>query len=83
MDFDHPDVAKRCGELWFAKKIHYGKRPMPSTGMERFIRSIELLADGLYDDIRRHKAAISPSQFLTMGPPSAKASSKPKRAQPE
>ena len=72
MDFSHPDVAKRCGELWFAKTIHYGKRPMPSTGKERFIRSIELLADGLYDNMGRQRAGIAPSPFLSMGPASAR-----------
>jgi hypothetical protein len=80
MDFDHAEIERRCAELWFAKTIHYGKRPMPSTAKERFIRSIELLADGLYENVARQKAGIAPSQFLTMGPRSAKATAAPKRS---
>ena len=78
MDFDHAGVTARCSGLWFAKTILYDKRPKPSTAKERFIRTIELLADGLHENIMRHKAGLSPSQFLTMGPSSPKAASKSK-----
>jgi hypothetical protein len=81
MDFDHAGVAGRCNELWFAAKIHYGERPMPVTAKERFIRSIELLTDGLYENLRRQKTDGPPSQFLMMGPPIAKAPGKPKPVQ--
>jgi|GEM_PF-2825859 hypothetical protein len=79
MDFDHADVKARCSRLWFAKTIRYGEYPMPSTAKERFIRTIELLADLLYENIRLHKARLSPSQVLMMGPPSPKAASNSKR----
>jgi hypothetical protein len=81
MDFDHAGVAGLCGELWFPKKIHYGKRPMPTMAKERFIRTIELLTDGLHDNLGRQKAGLPLSQFLMMGPAPAKATGKPKRSQ--
>lgn len=81
MDFDHPDVAKRCSDLWFPKKIRYGKDPMPSTAKERFIRAVELLTDGLYENLTRPKNGLALSPFLMMGPAPAKASAKPKPPQ--
>lgn len=79
MDFDHSDVARLCKGLWFPQHIHYGKRPMPSAGKELFIRAIELLTDGLYENLNRQKARLAPSNFLMMGPsPSAKSPSKAK-----
>jgi hypothetical protein len=83
MDFDHTDVTARCSELWFAKTVIYDKRPMPSTAKERFIRTIELLADALLENIMRQKAGRPLSQFLMMGPPSPKGASKSKPPQPK
>ena len=72
MDFDHEDVTRRCSKLWFPQKINYGKDPMPSTAKQRFIRAVELLADGLHENLGRQKAGLPLSQFLMMGTPSAK-----------
>jgi hypothetical protein len=68
MDFDHADVQRLCDGLWFPRKIRIETRPMPATAKERYIRGIELLTDGLYDDMRRMKSGQKISSFLMMGP---------------
>jgi hypothetical protein len=68
MDFTHDDVTKLCDRLWFPQKIRYGERSMPATAKEKYIRAVELLTDGLHDDIRRIKAGQATSSFLMMGP---------------
>jgi len=67
MDFNNSYLAERCKELWFPK-VRYGKRPMPSTARESFIRAIELLSDGLHENVGRQKDGMPPSAFLMSGP---------------
>lgn len=66
--FNQTDISSLCQNLWFPKTIRFGTRPMPLTGKDMFIRAIELLTNGLYDDLRRIKAGFSSAPFLAMGP---------------
>lgn len=82
--FDRQDVATLCSSLWFQKTIHYGKRPMPKTPREMFIREIELLTDGLAESKRRAMGGPA-STFLEMGPAkgyTGRGASLPTRAEP-
>lgn len=69
IDFGYPGIAEQCNKLWFAQKIGYGKRPTPKAPREIYIRAIELLTDGLHDNLGRQKQDIALSPFLMMGPP--------------
>lgn len=68
VDFTNQRVADRCKNLWFPKKIQYGKRPKPTTARGLYVRAVELITDGLYDSMRRQEQNIAPSSFLMMGP---------------
>ena len=68
VEFENKIVESLCNELWFAKKINYGKRSPPVTAREQFIREVELITDGLHENVGRQKQSISLSTFLMMGP---------------
>lgn len=69
-DFDREDIAALCNKLWYPLKIRYGTRPMPEKPLAIFIRAIELLADGLSEDIDITKATnYEAPLFLRLGPP--------------
>lgn len=67
MDFSYSPIVDRCKHLWFATKIVYGNRPKPITARELYIRTVELVTDGLHDSASRRNGNLPPSSFLMMG----------------
>jgi hypothetical protein len=66
--FDREDIAAKCDQLWYPRHIQYEKRPRPASPREKFIRAVELLADGLIEaEIRAGRIPI-PDTFIQMGP---------------
>jgi hypothetical protein len=68
IDFDRPDVSAKCAALWYPLHISYEGRPPPVSPREKFVRAIEFLADGLFEELSR-KPGGSPPSFIRMGPP--------------
>jgi mannitol repressor len=65
-EFDREDIAARCGQLWYPRTIRLGKRPMPETPRESFVRATELLAIGLHEVPH---PVLSRARFIHLGPP--------------
>jgi hypothetical protein len=81
-DFNRADIAALCDELWYPSHIQYSGRGMPSSAREKFIRSVEFLADGLLEAEARTKPEHGlhlPATFIQLGPPYKTASS-PKKS---
>lgn len=73
-DFDRADISALCNKLWYPLTIPYGTRPMPEKPLDIFIRAIELLADGFYEDINETTRYEAPL-FPRLGPPAPPPSS--------
>jgi hypothetical protein len=69
-DFDRQEIAAACARLWFPLHIRYGTGPMPISPREIFTRAVELLADGLAEDIfmLQNSAHCRSLSFLHFGP---------------
>ncbi len=78
IDFDREDVALLCNRLWFPEHVDYWDKPKPTDPRSKFIRGVELMADGLLEEILQHSLV---QHFLQMGPkkPMPVASPKEKR----
>jgi DNA-binding MltR family transcriptional regulator len=68
MDFTRVDVARLCTSLWYPEKIQYHNRPKPTTPKELYVRAIELLTDGLHENLMRRGRGMVESNFLMLGP---------------
>lgn len=58
MDFNHEDVARLCGTLWYPQKIQYQNRPKPMTPRQRYVRAVAVLTDLLHEDLLRRKRGM-------------------------
>jgi len=74
MDFEHPDVARMCANFFFAERIQLSGQLPPVTPRERYVRTIELLTEGLHEIIMRQRNGISEATSFLMWGGSAKTS---------
>lgn len=69
LDFDRHDIAAKCENLWYPRRIQYANSPAPKTPRELFIRAIEFLVDGLIEIESKPGLIPLPSDFIQLGPP--------------
>jgi hypothetical protein len=67
MDFNHKDVARLCGTLWYPQTISVAGRPSPQTPRQQYIRAIELLTDLFLRDLMLRQRGMR-GEDLIMAP---------------
>lgn len=73
MDFNHQDVARLCGVLWYPQRISVTNRPDPQTPRQKYIRAITLLTEIFLEDRRRQDQGMSREPLIMATGPSGAA----------
>lgn len=64
-DFERADVAVLCGSLWFPRHVDFKGKPRPTTARGTYTRSVEMIAQGLYEVIAPSPAGAT---LISLGP---------------
>ncbi len=84
-EFDREDIARLCNNLWYPKWIRFTGKPDPVTPRQMFVRSVQMIAQGLTEFMNAPAGHLPPQNaFILYGPPwpTEKPNAKPERPRP-